>query len=451
MTPRNTIARPSLAWPIACAWMLGMLCIQLLGREGPETVDALDLVALVKLAARGLAIVVLLVTLARAWHLPRRPIVMAALAPYGLFVLWAIASAAWSPLPAVTIGQAGGLVCQVLLAACIGVLWNGASDTRRILFHLTLACSLFCGMLLVAHAVSPDASGLLRSHELEAEVENAAVGLVHPTTAGATASLGLVLLLGSYFYGQWRWTRVLLAPAGAVLSLVLVLAMSRMALGMALCVVAPIVLFRMRATSQAILALAVSALAFVYLLSDPGLELTEGIFRTAGDALSRGESVESLSSFTGRTDLWDAIWHEYYKSPLVGHGYFVTSETGALDVWSGPSNRSAHNVGLQVLVSTGLVGLTLFLCGLAWPLYLAFRSLVARRERAARPALDMAALLGFALLWFIGWGQLSESFMGPVQPESVIFYSVLGLAIAQIQVAPALAPARAPLAVGAAT
>ena len=36
-------------------------------------------------------------------------------------------------------------------------------------------------------------------------------------------------------------------------------------------------------------------------------------------------------------------------------------------------------------------------------------------------------------LWFLGWGQLCESFLGPIQPESVVFYCLLGLTIAQVR------------------
>ena len=36
-------------------------------------------------------------------------------------------------------------------------------------------------------------------------------------------------------------------------------------------------------------------------------------------------------------------------------------------------------------------------------------------------------------VWYLGWGQLCESFMGPVQPESVVFYCLLGLGVAQVR------------------
>ena len=55
--------------------------------------------------------------------------------------------------------------------------------------------------------------------------------------------------------------------------------------------------------------------------------------------------------------------------------------------------------------------------------------------------------------WFLAWGQLSESFMGPVQPESLVFFVLLGLGLGQVPAAvsvaaPGPAPAGHPLAAG---
>ena len=83
-----------------------------------------------------------------------------------------------------------------------------------------------------------------------------------------------------------------------------------------------------------------------------------------------------------------------------------------------------------------MVGTTLFVVGLAWPLWLAARTVLAdanpRHSRSPEDRNSVAILLALLGLWFLGWGQLSESFMGPVQPESVVFYSLLGITVAQV-------------------
>jgi O-antigen ligase len=111
----------------------------------------------------------------------------------------------------------------------------------------------------------------------------------------------------------------------------------------------------------------------------------------------------------------------------MGHGYFVTSKTGEIDIWDGPSNHTAHNVLLQVLVTTGAIGTVLFLWGLFQPLVIYGNSLpgVDRRWK-------LATFLGVLGIWYFGWGQLCASFMGPVRPESVVFFALLGLALGSV-------------------
>ena len=94
--------------------------------------------------------------------------------------------------------------------------------------------------------------------------------------------------------------------------------------------------------------------------------------------------------------------------------FFVTSKDGELDVWHGPSNHSAHNIVLQVLATTGLIGVLLFAWGLARPLTAAWQGL--RHDSNAGRLPVFLVLVG---LWYLVWGQLCESFMGPIQPESV--------------------------------
>lgn len=81
----------------------------------------------------------------------------------------------------------------------------------------------------------------------------------------------------------------------------------------------------------------------------------EGI-DNASAYVQRGQTSEELQQVSGRAELWQAVWQHFLDSPICGHGYFVTSSTGKLDAWEGPSNQDAHNIVLQVLVTTGIVG-----------------------------------------------------------------------------------------------
>jgi O-antigen ligase len=125
--------------------------------------------------------------------------------------------------------------------------------------------------------------------------------------------------------------------------------------------------------------------------------------------------------------MWTAVWEECKKSPVIGHGYFVTSETGKLKVWYEQANHTAHNVYLQVLVSTGVIGLCLFLTAIARP-WLAFQKL----RRGDQQAAMVYQMLSFLFIWYFGWSLLCASFMGPVRSESVVFFTFLGIGLGQL-------------------
>jgi O-antigen ligase len=67
----------------------------------------------------------------------------------------------------------------------------------------------------------------------------------------------------------------------------------------------------------------------------------------------RGE----LSTLTGRTDLWKAVWPEIMQHPLIGHGYlgsrFISEEVEGTFAQAGQT----HNGFIEALYNNGLVGL----------------------------------------------------------------------------------------------
>ena len=416
---------PRLGPALLGAWLLMLFTFSVPGREGPSTVGGMDLIALAKLATRGVVFVILVAALVRSWGHPRRPLVGWCLAPFALFLGWCFVSVLWSPLQTVSVGQASGLLVLVLLTAVLGLAGVGRRGTSTVLCHLSGALLLMSAVLLAVHLVAPDASGLSR----EPAGDEGSLGLMHPTSAGSTAALGLIMLTAGRLLWGWRWSRVLLVPGVGVHGAVLLLAASRTAVILATVAVAALVAVCIPRRWLARSLVAVSIAGTTYLVLDPSLDVVEGMSRSVTVYLRRGESAELILTLTGRTDLWEAIWKSFQESPLIGHGYFVTSRTGEINVWSGPANRTAHNVLLQVLVTTGLVGGGLFLWGLGRPVAAAGRDLGGKRG-----TVRLAVFLTVIGLWYMGWGQLCESFMGPVQPEAVVFFTVLGLAIGAVPV-----------------
>jgi O-antigen ligase len=64
-----------------------------------------------------------------------------------------------------------------------------------------------------------------------------------------------------------------------------------------------------------------------------------------------------LSTVTGRTELWRAVWPEILQHPLVGHGYlasrFLSEEVEGTFAGAGHT----HNGFMEALYNNGLVGL----------------------------------------------------------------------------------------------
>ena len=406
-------------------WLMTLIIFSAPNRESVETLSALDPIAIIKVLARIVALAVLGLALLRSWRGgPQHRLVLWTLTPLALYTLFAIASTAWSPLPAVTVGQSGGLLAMVLLTAALALTCRTEEDARIVLLHLTLSLIVVCLIVVVAHIIDPSLSGLTRG---PLEDPDGSPGILHPTAAGSTASLVLTVLLASWLLWAWRWTGRLLVPGLILAFVTLDLAVSRMAAGMALLVLGIMFLTLVPRSWFGLILVGTCTVLAVSLAVDPALDGFHAVLATGFQVVSRGDSVETMSTLTGRTELWAKIWESFLVSPIVGHGYFVTSATGDIDVWSGPANRTAHNVVLQALVSTGIVGCALFLWGLWRPIRLfvyAFRA-----SQHVQQVAFFSLLVG---IWFLGWGQLSESILGPVRPESVVFFTTLGLAIGSL-------------------
>ena len=213
---------------LTCMWVLMLVTFSAPGREGASSIATLDWIALLKVASRALIAVALTMVILRRWQTPARRAVTRALWPLSAFVAWAIASTLWSPLPAVTFGQAVTTGLLVLLAAAIALECRDESETSAVLKQLTLGCLAISASLLGVHVLGGSWSGLDRSWD-----EGGAVGLMHPTSAGATASLGLVMLAAVAIVWRSNWSRALLWPAAVVHAAVLLIALSRTGLGLA--------------------------------------------------------------------------------------------------------------------------------------------------------------------------------------------------------------------------
>jgi O-antigen ligase len=395
-------------------WSLAFVSFSLPGRDGEGSVDVIG-AAKILLRFGTLAWGFLLITLvfdSGVWRC--RPMNWL-YSPWCFFLIWAFFSVAWSALKTLSIAQALGLTSQILLAWLIAQLFTTNAGIFRVMRHLSRALLLYSAIFLIIYAIAPGITGLERTERM-----SAADGLVHPTAMGATSSLSIVLLTGLCLIGieSRRYWLIGLVIQCAVLYL----SRSRAAM---LCAVAilPCVLYAFggrRWFPSGLLALA--AAGCLILVIDPGFQFAEKAIESASEYVKRGQSKQQLAGGSGRFELWSAIGEQVADSPLIGHGYFVTSANGLLEVWDGAANRDAHNVVLQVLATTGLVGCMIL--AVATYRWLIAIIAVIRFSQLGR---TLGLLLVFVFIWYLLWGIGCTTFMGPVRPESVVFFVLLGV------------------------
>jgi O-antigen ligase len=419
---RTLAAPPSLAdlrprgplfWAVvACMPVLMVNAFDMPGRATAQNAASLDPLGLVKLATRlGSLLLLGWLVLSRSEDARRRT-VLARLVPYAVFVLWALASASWSALPQFAVGQVLGQCVLWGLAVAVGLCGRGAVATKSVLASLTLATLAFSTVTLACRLALPGLCPLDRGVD----------GMIHPTTAASAASLGAVLLIACRLIWNWKWTRPALVPGLMVHLALIYFAANRTSLVLTVLLgFGLLAAFGDRKLAAAIVAGCLGGA--VYLTCDPQLDVVETGLGSTAKYVKRGAGSD-LKDLSGRSELWQVIWKSYRQSPWIGHGYMVSSAKGELYAWYAWGNWTAHNVVLQALVSTGVVGLVLLAGGVFAPV------LALVRSRPRGHACQVALFAAFLGAWFAVWGMFNESFLGPVEPEPLVFFTTLGLVVA---------------------
>jgi O-antigen ligase len=137
--------------------------------------------------------------------------------------------------------------------------------------------------------------------------------------------------------------------------------------------------------------------------------------------LARGDVEETLT-LTGRTDLWAALIPEFLERPFLGYGFAAFWNPVNLAIMEGAAGFpvvSAHNGFLEELLSTGAIGLILFLTFWVYVMLLA-----TSRGRRGEP-LGWLALLFMVFYLFLNIStSLMQSYM---ELPFIIVFALLGL------------------------
>jgi len=264
------------------------------------------------------------------------------------FVLWCALGAPFSATPAYTAAAA----CALAGLWVLGSTCAQALTTRQALLALVTGLML---PLLLSLALLPMVPGLMLVPMEGGRVLRLGGVFGSANGLGRAAALCLLLALLAWPLRRHRLEALLLLAAMVTGTVALVMSDSRgatAALGLALAVT--VALHR---PIWLLIGLPLAAALALLPLTVPA------VLDVALAGLLRTDRLSELTTLTGRTAIWAAAADLFMQSPWFGHGFGSTREVlpAAFQAAYGWTTTSAHNLWLQVAVTTGAVGLLLVL------------------------------------------------------------------------------------------
>lgn len=348
----------------------------------------------------------------------------------------ALASTVWSPISFVTLVRAVQLL-TLLGLAIVAMRTLGPDGTFR---ALTWSVAVYVVVMALLAATVPAASGV---REVSYEVGGRFSWFgVHPILAATLAGLGAALLIAEGLYvPRERWTRLAGVPVIVLVAPLIVVLLAARARGPLIAFAAAVLVLVLRRFSRpwlATLALGFSVMAAIGLVAfNTGMVLETWLRDSALsdnpaiEYLTRGNTLEYLTTLGGRTELWGEIVQLVVERPIVGWGYAASREIVLERVpWAG----YAHNAFVQTLVDLGVVGTALI-----WAAVLAATVAdLLKRRWAGSPAGAVRGRVFVALVFTLVLSIVSESFAGaPGYELLLVFSAVLASERSRVPVAPA--------------
>lgn len=142
--------------------------------------------------------------------------------------------------------------------------------------------------------------------------------------------------------------------------------------------------------------------------------------------LKRGQTKERLLSFTGRTDIWKYTVGIAMDSPIIGHGFGVNRfYMGDIPNYLSRASHT-HNDLLEVFMSTGILGLTIFLFILvrSFKWFIKYNSLNKKFSRYT--CSHVVCILSMLLIELLFETRLGGR-VQPIQPLFLSYYLALDL------------------------
>ncbi len=283
---------------------------------------------------------------ARRWiELLRNPVNL----PCFLFLVWLFATALVSPNPIYTTVSAFTIFSCVVFSAYLFSVFEAA----EVFATLVLAIALFCAISIVVYFAIPEFGHYVYWVNEERFISPRLAGI-----AGSANNMALIAAFGLIATGLYarefhRMNRLIVPTAVLLCGAALLMTNSRSPLVMTILILIAAYAFTWKRLYAGLFVVSVIALLFAAVLPFGQEYLLK--------AVSRSGDVGEVTSFTGRTEIWYAVLKLVEAQPLMGYGYaasvFVLPQH-ANEI--GFATSHAHNVMLQLLLTTGWIGVALF-------------------------------------------------------------------------------------------
>lgn len=274
--------------------------------------------------------------------------------PCAFFLLWLFATALVSPNPAYSAASAFTVFACVIFCAYVFATFEPVTVFTTML----LSMMLFCASSIVVYFTLPEFGHYVYWVNEERFVSPRLAGIAGSANNMALlAAFGLVVT-GLYARDLHRVSRFIVPASVLVCGGALLMTNSRAPLAMTLFILVATYTFTWRRL-YAGLFLASVAILLLALILPFGQE-------TLLKAVSRSGDIGEVTSFTGRTDIWYGVLKLAEARPWMGFGY--ASSVFVLPLYAneiGFITSHAHNLMLQLLLTTGWIGVILFVLSAA--------------------------------------------------------------------------------------
>jgi exopolysaccharide production protein ExoQ len=297
-----------------------------------------------KVSVWFLMVVVSLVNI-RSWY---KMLLMPTNIPWIFFLSWLCLSAVASINPMYSALTAFSLYAHAVFCAYVFTKYERFDVFAVIVASLTL----FCAVSFAVYYTIPEYGRFVYWFNGQLYLSNRMAGITgSANNLGRVAAFGLVLV-GLYYRQLNHFHRLFVPVSALIMLIVLIMTNSRSSLAMVMAILLGVHGLNWRRFYIFVLICSLAAIGFLIFL--PFADQLAGLVSRSGDA-------DEVTSLTGRTSIWNAVLYLSAERPWMGYGY-------GSSIFLLPANESlvgfsvghAHNLFLQLLLTTGWTGVALF-------------------------------------------------------------------------------------------